>query len=78
MYALIASDSGMFTWRIDDGPVQTKNSWDKYALHFDRTGCLPLADDLAPGVHTLTICPTGTHDPQSTGSFVRIAAVLAM
>lgn len=78
VYALIASDSGMFTWRIDDGPVQTKNSWDKYALHFDRTGCLPLADDLAPGVHTLTICPTGTHDPQSTGSFVRIAAVLTM
>jgi lysophospholipase L1-like esterase len=76
LYWLIAPDSGDIEWRIDDGPWKRASSWDKYALSFTRANYAILSDTLSPGRHNLTLRLLSDKNPESSGTFVRIGAVL--
>ncbi len=76
LYWLIAPDSGDIEWRIDDGPWKRASSWDKYALRFTRANYALLSDTLPPGEHYLTLRLLSDKNPESTGTFIRIGAVL--
>jgi lysophospholipase L1-like esterase len=76
LYWLIAPDSGDIEWRIDDSPWKRASSWDKYALRFTRANYAVLSDTLTPGGHTLTLRVLSDKNEESTGTFVRIGAVL--
>jgi lysophospholipase L1-like esterase len=76
LYWLIAPDSGDIEWRIDDGPWKRASSWDKYALSFTRANYTILSDTLSPGRHNLTVRVLPDKNPESTGTFVRIGALL--
>ena len=74
LYYMIASDSGMFEWRIDGGEWKRYNTFDHYALAFARAAFALLRDDLPCGDHTLTIRVCEEKDEQSTGRWIRIGA----
>jgi lysophospholipase L1-like esterase len=76
LYWLIAPDSGDIEWRIDDGPWKRASSWDSYALHFTRANYVLLSDTLPPGDHELLLRVSGEKNPASTGTFIRIGAIL--
>ena len=76
LYWLVAPDSGDIEWSIDGGPWGQASSWDKYALHFTRANYALLADSLPPGPHELRVRVAPEKNPESTGTFVRIGAVL--
>jgi hypothetical protein len=76
IFWLIAPDSGDIEWSIDDGKPTRLSSWDKYALKFTRAGYTVLADNLPSGEHTLKIKVLGQSPAQSTGSWIRIGAIL--
>lgn len=76
VYWLIAPDSGDIYWHIDDQPPQRLSSWDEYALKYTRACYSMLASDLTEGEHVLTIRHAGEKQPQSTGTWVRIGALL--
>ena len=74
LYYMIASDSGLFEWRIDGGEWTRYNTFDHYALSFARAAFVLLRDNLPCGDHTLTIRVCDEKDEQSTGRWIRIAA----
>ena len=76
IYHTIDSDSGLLTYQIDGGEVQTYNTFDHYALRFDRACYKVLDFQLPDGPHTLTVTVTGEKDERSKGAFVRIGAFL--
>jgi lysophospholipase L1-like esterase len=76
VYWLVAPDSGDIEWSIDGGPPKRLSSWDKYALKSARANYAILADDLAPGDHTLKIKVLDEKNPQSLGTWIRIGALL--
>lgn len=76
LYWLIAPDSGIIEYQIDNGPTETLSSWDKHALKFTRAGSRVLTDSLSPGDHVLRIKISDQKDEQSTGHAIRIGAFL--
>ncbi|MBO9732572.1 MAG: SGNH/GDSL hydrolase family protein [Chitinophaga sp.] len=52
---LSGPDAGVITYRIDNGPVQTKNIRTQWSKSLYLPWYLVLGDDLAPGKHILTI-----------------------
>jgi lysophospholipase L1-like esterase len=76
LYWLIAPDSGDIEWSLDGGPAKRLSSWDKYALKFTRAGSTLLADNLPPGPHTLKVRVLAEKNAESTGTAIRIGAIL--
>ncbi len=76
LYWLIAPDSGIIEYQIDNGPTETLSSWDKHALKFTRAGSRILTDSLPSGDHVLRIKISDQKDDQSTGHAIRIGAFL--
>ena len=74
LYYMIASDSGLFDWKIDGGEWARYNTFDHYALSFARAAFVLLQDNLPQGEHTLTIRVCEEKDAQSTGRWIRIGA----
>lgn len=78
VFWMIAGDSGMIEYRIDQSDWKRASSWDCYALQFDRCNHRMLAKGLVDGEHTLEIRVSEEKDPESRGRFIRIAAFLVM
>jgi len=76
LYWLIAPDSGDLEWKIDSGDWKKLSSWDRYALRFTRAGSAVLSDSLAPGKHELTLRIAESKNAESTGTYIRIGAIL--
>jgi hypothetical protein len=76
VYWLVAPDSGLAEWAIDDGPWQTASSWDAYARNFTRASSRFLATDLGVGAHRLRLRVSATVPSGSTGCWLRIGAFL--
>lgn len=76
LYYLIAPDSGDFEWSIDEGEVKRQSSWDEYAKRFTRANYCILTDNLDDGNHILKIRILQDNQPESTGTWIRIGAVL--
>ncbi|MDF2921335.1 MAG: acyl-CoA thioesterase [Paenibacillaceae bacterium] len=76
LYYMIAHDSGILEWQLDEGPAKAYSTWDKHALNFDRAGFTLLAEHLENREHKLRIRAIGQKDPQSKGTRIRIGAFL--
>ncbi|MCU0246854.1 MAG: hypothetical protein MUC42_09775, partial [Bryobacter sp.] len=61
---------------IDGSAPKRATSWDTYALRFSRKNYTILNDNLAAGRHTLTVRVLAEHNAQSTGTAIRIGALL--
>lgn len=73
---MIAKDSGIISYSVDDNEWKDKSSWDSYALRFNRANHVMLEKDLKEGLHKLTIRVSDKKDGQSEGNFIRIGAFL--
>lgn len=69
---MIASDSGRISCSIDGGEKHCLSSWDPYAKSRERINHKMLADELPESMHTVRIEVEETHDPESSGTFIRI------
>lgn len=79
IYHTIQKDSGMFSYSIDGKESTIFNSWDQYALQFDRACYFIPASDLDEDAdHVLTIEVLEQKDEQSTGNMIRIGAFLML
>lgn len=76
LFYLIAPDSGDIEYAIDDGEPVRLSMWDKYAQQFTRPNYRILADDLAAGAHQLKLRILPERDENSTGTTVRLLAML--
>jgi len=76
LYWLIAPDSGEIECSLDGQPPETFSSWDYYARDFTRASFVTLAEDLPYAAHTITVRVLPTRPGESTGSAVRIGALL--
>ncbi len=76
LYWIIAPDSGDVEWSIDSGAPKRASSWDKYALKYSRTNYVIFTDNLAQGEHTLTLRVLTEKNAESTGTWIRIGALL--
>ena len=76
LYMGIYSDSGMLAFSIDGGEWCEKDTWDHYALRFNRASSTMLAEKLPSGEHTLKIRVLAKKNEQSTGNNVCIGAFL--
>ncbi len=76
LYWLVTKDSGMIDYTIDNGPSKQFNSWDKYALQFNRAVNITLQDNLPPGSHVLHLKVAAEKADQSTGNSIRIGDIL--
>lgn len=74
LYYMIARDSGIAEWQIDGSDWHTLNTFDHYALSFDRAAFRVLADDLSQGEHTLTLRVANEKDERSNGYWLRLGA----
>ena len=63
-------------WSIDGGAPKRASCWDKYALKYSRTNYVIFTDNLAQSEHTLTLRVLAEKNAESTGSWIRIGAVL--
>lgn len=71
-YVLAGPDAGMVEVAIDGGAFEKVNLFHPFStqLHYPRTVLFDA--DLAPGPHTLALCISEDHDPNSTGHAARI------
>lgn len=76
IYWIIAPDSGDIQWSIDGSAPKQASSWDKYALRYSRANYKIFDDALAPGEHELTLKVLPDAKAQSTGTWIRIGALL--
>ncbi len=76
LYWLIAPDSGDIAWSVDGNRPERLSSWDKYAMSFTRANYSILDDNLEEGEHVLRIKVLQDRQPQSTGNWIRIGAML--
>jgi len=76
VYWVIAPDSGDIEYSIDGSAPKRASSWDSYALRFTRTNYKIFEDALPPGEHELALKILPDHNPQSTGTSIRIGALM--
>jgi len=76
LYWLVAPDSGEIEVSLDGQPPETFSSWDHYAKDFTRASFVTLAEDLPRAAHTITVRVLSSHPGESTGSTLRIGALL--
>jgi len=70
--AIAGMDAGSIDVSIDGGTPTHRDFFDSYCTQFHRPVFHVLAEDMAPGEHSLRITVTGDSNPQSTGHAVRI------
>lgn len=80
MYSRIEKDGGMVRAVIDGEKEHIISFWDHYALSFDRDAYATIAENLAPGHHSVTITvlpdlPSDSHG-KSEGHVCRIGAFM--
>lgn len=75
LYYMIASDSGILEWKIDQGEWRRLNTFDFYALGFARAAFVLLDSDLDDADHTAVLRVCAEKDPQSAGRWIRIGAL---
>ncbi len=73
---MIAKDSGMISYSLDNTEWMEKSSWDNYALRFNRANHCMLVKEKERGVHKLTIKVSNQKEKDSEGTFIRIGAFL--
>ncbi len=76
IYMGIYADSGMIAYSIDGGEWREKDTWDHYALRFNRACSDMLAKDLPYGEHTLKIRVLEKKNEQSKGNKVYLGALM--
>jgi hypothetical protein len=76
VYWVIAPDSGDIEWSVDGSAPKQVSSWDSYALRYSRTNYKVLDDALAPGEHEVELRVMSEKNPQSTGTWIRIGALM--
>lgn len=76
LYWVIAPDSGDIEYSVDEGAAKIISSWDQFALQFTRSNLCMLAEGLSRGSHTLHIKIAEKHAEKSTGTWIRIGAIL--
>lgn len=74
IFVLAGPDAGRVEFKIDDGPIQTKDLYHRHSkgLHYPRT--VMLDDELNPGEHLLTLRVGDPSDREGSGSAIRILA----
>jgi len=77
IYGIVGFDAGTIDYRLDGGPITTRDLFDSWCLKFHRPHSLTLAAGLAPGPHELTITVSPTKNAQSLGHAVRILQFMA-
>lgn len=76
LYWLVAPDSGDIEWTVDRGDWERCSSWDKFALRTPRAHYTVLTDSLKFGPHTLHVRVLDEKNPESTGTAIRLGALL--
>lgn len=71
----IANDSGILKWKLDDGEYNVLDTWDEYALKFNRNSFVTLMKDMPLKEHRLTIIPTGEKNEKSNDNLIRIIGI---
>lgn len=69
-------DAGIIQYRIDDGPVQTRDLYTQWSASLHLPWYLLLADGLTPGKHHLWVGIDSMKNGQSTGNACRIVHFL--
>ncbi len=77
LYWLVAPDSGDIEWSVDGSAPERTSSWDEWTRLWTRASYVVLRDDLQPGEHELRIRVLADKNPEATGTWIRIAALLA-
>jgi hypothetical protein len=70
--AIAGMDAGILLVSIDGGPAVELDLFDHYCTMFHRPVCRVLAEDLAPGKHTLQLAVAGKANEKSAGHAARI------
>ncbi len=76
VFWMIARDSGIIEWSVDNSEWKKRSSWDEWALTSERAGGCLLEDDLDNGHHIIRIRVSHDKDEKSLGNFIRIGAFL--
>jgi len=77
VYWLVAPDSGDIEWSLDGSAWATLSSWDTYALSYTRATSRGFGTLLLTSTdHVLQLRISATKNAQSTGTWIRIGALL--
>lgn len=78
LFLMISKDSGFLEWNVDEGEWQELNTWDTYALRFNRANHKMLTKQLDYGKHVLRMRVSRKREERSLGQFIRIVALLVL
>ncbi len=76
LYFQLGPDTGNLYYRIDDGPEQLLEPFDKYAPTCTRPQYRVLDDELTDGKHTIYLRIAESKDDQSKGTWTRLAHLM--
>ena len=77
IYTIVGMDAGTLEFSIDGQPFRKADLFDHYCPRFHRPQHKILADDLAPGPHTLTLRSAPERNAKSEGHAIRILKFMA-
>lgn len=76
LYWLSSADAGDVEWSIDDSAPKRESSWTPYVAKSPMGTSVIFSDQLRPGEHVLKLRILAEKNARSTGTFIRIAALL--
>ncbi len=75
-YFMMAEDSGNIIYSVDGGEERVCGTWDHYCKSFRRVGGGPVLSGLEYGRHTVKLRISDQKTEESTGTTIRIGAIL--